>query len=129
MRLRDRRALIAAIILLAAYAGMLVATVLWMLQAAAGIPVPPTPPAIALLLLANGAFLVWRLAVRALFVHRAYGFAEAARSVPRTVLANIIAMMAARRAVSLYLRLWRGGTLRWDKTDHRFPDLASSPPP
>jgi adsorption protein B len=65
--------------------------------------------------------------MRALFVHRAYGPAEAVRSIPRVFVANIIAMMAARRALAMYVRLWRGGAVRWDKTSHRFPGLAEAP--
>ena len=37
--------------------------------------------------------------------------------------ANIIAMMAARRALGIYFRHLRGEALAWDKTSHRFPDL------
>jgi len=65
--------------------------------------------------------LVWRIIVRILFVWRAYGLLEALLSVPRGIIANIIAMMAARRAVMLYLRYLRGARLVWDKTSHRFP--------
>jgi adsorption protein B len=38
--------------------------------------------------------------------------------VPRLVVGNIIAMLAAARAVSLHLG---GGAKRWDKTRHIFP--------
>ena len=121
MRLHDRRALLAAIVLAAAYLGLLATalvegvTLLGMGDAA---PLPDPLPA---LLLANAALLLWRILMRMLFVHRAYGPAEAIRSVPRLFVANIIAMMAARRAIMLYIRLWAGGALQWDKTTHRFP--------
>ena len=39
-------------------------------------------------------------------------------SVPRMVVGNVIAMLAAARAVSLHLG---GGAKRWDKTRHIFP--------
>ena len=55
--------------------------------------------------------LLWRLAVRAAFVGRLYGSREALRSIPRTIIANIIAIMAARRAVMAYLRSLRGGAV------------------
>jgi adsorption protein B len=46
--------------------------------------------------------------------------------VPRTIVANIIAMAAARRALGLYVRHLRGAGLAWDKTAHRFPDAPAA---
>ncbi|MCE7795122.1 glycosyl transferase family protein [Sphingobium sufflavum] len=124
MRLHDRRSLLAALILVAAYGGLLV-SVCVLIAGLLGLgSVEPLPPFLQLLLAINAGFLVWRIAVRMLFVHRAYGWAEALRSPLRMLLANIIAMMAARRAIILYVRLWAGGTLHWDKTVHRFPELS-----
>lgn len=125
MRLHDRRSLLAALILLAAYAGLVAAVIV---QGATLLGMGPSlsmPDPLPLLLSINAGLLVWRIGLRMLFVHRAYGWEEAFRSVPRLFIANIIAMMAARRAIVLYIRLWAGGALRWDKTAHRFPDLAS----
>jgi adsorption protein B len=34
---------------------------------------------------------------------------------------NVIAMLAARRAVFRYLSIRRTGTTHWDKTSHAFP--------
>lgn len=125
MRMRDRRALIAAIVLLAAYAGAVLAALLWIAEGLRLVPSSPLPAPIPALLGANAVLLGWRAVVRGMFVHRAYGLAEAMRSIPRMFVANIIAMMAARRAFGLYVRLWRGRTVGWDKTSHRFPDLAA----
>ena len=69
--------------------------------------------------------LVWRLAMRMMFVWRAYGPWQAALSVPRAFVANIIAIMAARAAMVIYVRHLRGGVLAWDKTRHRFPEPAT----
>lgn len=125
MRLRDRRAPLAAIVLLAAYVGAVLGACLWIAQGL-GLAAPrPMSGVLTALLWLTGLLLGWRLLVRAIFVHRAYGMAEALRSVPRTFIANIIAILAARRAVWLYIGLWRGGSLQWDKTRHRFPDLAT----
>jgi adsorption protein B len=125
MRLHDRQSLLAAVVLVVAYAGLL-AGALVQLTTMTGLGRPePLPYPLSLLLLINGGFLTWRLGIRMLFVHRAYGLAEALRCVPRMVVANIITMMATHRAVILYLRLWAGGMLRWDKTVHRFPDLGA----
>jgi adsorption protein B len=56
--------------------------------------------------------------MRACFTASAYGWREGALSVPRLVIGNVIAMLAAARALSLHLG---GGARRWDKTHHIFP--------
>jgi adsorption protein B len=117
MRLRDRRALLAAIILAAAYAALLLSIV----SLALGRPVF-VAPWLALLLAANGALLLWRLAMRFTMVARVYGWREGLRALPRVFVGNIIAMMAARRAVVRYAGLARSGPIAWDKTGHIFPD-------
>jgi adsorption protein B len=128
MRLRDRRAALAAIILLAAYAGLMAGSLLILATWATGWPGAPWPAPLPALLWANSLLLLWRLAVRMVFVAHAYGLAEALRSVPRTIIANIIAMMAARRAVAIYARHLRGARLAWDKTAHRFPVVSPGNP-
>jgi adsorption protein B len=122
MRLRDRKAVLAAVVLTAAYI-CIALTALLILGEASGLAAPPPMPATArLLLMANGAMLVWRLVVRALFVGREQGWSEALLSVPRSILANIIAIMAARKACWNYLRHILGKPLIWDKTVHgHFP--------
>ena len=117
MRLRDRRAVLAALILAAAYGALL----LWALGVALGRG-QAQGPVLAWLLSANAAMLVWRMAMRFGMVARLYGWREGLRSIPRTVVANIIAMMAARRAVAAYAGLARRGPIAWDKTRHVFPD-------
>ncbi len=123
MRIRDRRAAIAAVILFAAY----VAFLLWGLLLAArwfGLDVDHrSSPAVELLLWVNFAFMTWRAAMRAIFVGRFYGWLHGVGAVPRAILANLIAMLAARRAVFLYLKSLFGKPLVWDKTQHRFPNL------
>lgn len=120
MRLRDRRALLAALVLAAGYGALLI----WGVQAALawlGLVPPPDAGLPAWLVLVNVALACWRLAVRAGFVGAAYGW-RAALCVPaRTIVGNFIAMMAARRALFRYLGLLRGEVLHWDKTAHHFP--------
>jgi adsorption protein B len=116
MRLRDRRAVLAALILTAAYA----AALLWAISLLLGRGEQPGP-GLATLLMANGALLFWRMAMRFWMVARLYGCVEGLRSVPRTIVANVIAMMAARRAVTRYAGLARQGPIAWDKTSHIFP--------
>jgi adsorption protein B len=119
MRLRDRQSLLAALILAVGYLAFL----LWTGRAAAtlagGAPPPRIPQPLQLLLLVNGGLLAWRLAMRAAFVTRAYGWREGLRSVPRTLIGNAIAMLAARQAVMRYVG--GRGQAAWDKTAHAFP--------
>lgn len=122
MRLRDRRAALAAVVLLTAYAGFALAVVIYGANHLLGRPVMQLPQPLPWLLSATGVLLVWRVLVRMLFVWRAYGAGQALLSVPRTLVANIIAILAAVRAVAIYARHLRGEALVWDKTQHRFPD-------
>ncbi|MDB5692598.1 MAG: glycosyl transferase family protein, partial [Alphaproteobacteria bacterium] len=118
MRMRDRRGPLAALLLLGAYAAALLWSQLWLAEAL-GAPVQARmDPALALLLTVNGCLLVWRMLMRAGFTASAYGWREGVLSVPRLVVGNVIAMLAAGRAVSLHLG---GGARRWDKTRHIFP--------
>lgn len=123
MRLRDRRAVLAAIILAAAYAALLLTVVSAGGRYALGDPgfVPPSPR-MALLLEINLALMLWRIAMRVAMVRLAYGWGEAWRAVPRMLIGNIIAMMAARRALFFYLGLRALRPIAWDKTRHVFPD-------
>ena len=70
------------------------------------------------LLMINGWLLAWRVLMRACFTASAYGWGEGLLSIPRMIVGNVIAMLAAARAVSLHLG---GGAKRWDKTRHIFP--------
>jgi len=122
MRLRDRRAALAAFVLATAYLGFLLSGIVTVIAWLTDIPQPSAPPILWWLLQINFVLLIWRLAVRLMFVWQAYGVVEALRSLPRTVVANVIAMAAAQRAVFAYVRHLRGAPLRWDKTVHRFPE-------
>jgi len=75
-------------------------------------------PGLTTLLTINGWLLAWRVLMRAAFTTAAYGLGQGLLSVPRLVVGNVIAMLAAARAVSLHLG---GGAKRWDKTQHIFP--------
>lgn len=122
MRLRDRRAPLAALILGAGYGALL----LWGFSATGHFitrsEARPLPPILMLLLQINGLMLIWRAAMRFSSVRHFYGTREGFWAVLRIFPSNIIAMMAARRALAEYVRLLRGGSLTWDKTRHIFPD-------
>ena len=118
MRMRDRRGPIAALLLVAAYA----AAFLWaQIRVAEGLGAPVHlgfDPLLVKLLTVNAWLLGWRVLMRAGFTTAAYGLAEGLRSIPRLIVGNVIAMLAAARALSLHLG---GGATRWDKTQHIFP--------
>lgn len=126
MRLRDRRVLIAAIVLVAGYAAVLLAGLLSALHLATGRSLPVMTPTIQWLLSANALLLVWRLVVRAALVWRVYGPAEAARSVPRMLVGNVVAIVSARRSVTGYVRMRAEGRVVWDKTSHSFSGASHS---
>lgn len=121
MRMRDRSGPLAMLVLAAAY----LAALAWPVSLAAHwVTVSHPAPlgnGLALLLQVNGGLLVWRMAIRAAFTGRAYGWREAAWSAPRMVVGNLIALLAARRALIRYVGMLRGTPLRWDKTAHAFP--------
>ncbi len=122
MRINDRRALFAAVVVLAGYTALTlhVATILLELVWGA-VPRPTASPLFTVLLGVSAALLIWRLLIRALIVARVHGWRDGLRSIPRAFVANIIDMMAARSAVGIYRRARRDGVVRWDKTGHRFP--------
>ena len=126
MRLRDRRGPLTAIVLLAAYCLVVVSGLLALLQEA-GVPRPwETSPAVQVLVIVNLVIFAWRAVLRFLFTAREYGWAEGLRAVARIPLANVVAIMAGRRALLGYVRSLRGELVAWDKTSHAG---HPSPPP
>lgn len=121
MRLRDRQSVLAAIVLFAAYASLLLWGLFYALELVTGRALFPASDLLAVLLRLNAGLLVWRLAIRFGFVAHAYGWREGLRSIPRVFIGNIIAMRAARLAVTRYLVARRTGVTVWGKTAHNFP--------
>ena len=118
MRLRDRRGPLTALVLAAAYLLIVIWAALFVATRAGWHdPAPLSRPLVALLWI-NFASFVWRAAFRFGFTAQAYGWVEGLRSLPRMVFANVIAIMAGRRATVAYLRSLLGGAVRWDKTPH-----------
>ncbi len=115
---RDRRAPLAALVLLAAYAGVLLTALGWAGQWLLGWNAIVVGDGMRLLLAFNAVMLCWRMAMRGHFTARWYGVGEAMRSLPRAFFSNVIAMLAARRAIGLYWRMLRSGEVIWDKTEH-----------
>lgn len=121
MRLRDRRSMIAAFLLAAAYLGVLCGALVAAIGFATGREMQPFSEAFMLFAKIATGLLVWRLLVRFFFVARGHGWREAWRSPFRALLGNAIAIMAAVRALGRYQSRRRTGHNVWDKTAHAFP--------
>ena len=122
MRLRDRRGPLAALLILAAYLAAFLWGQVWLANRL-GAPVEVRlDPALVTLLTINGWLLLWRVLMRALFTASAYGLEEGLLSLPRLFVGNLIAVLAAFRALSQH---GGGRTPRWDKTQHIFPAEAA----
>ncbi|WP_022684733.1 glycosyl transferase family protein [Sphingomonas phyllosphaerae] len=122
MRMRDRRGLLAVIALLAAYAALVGWSVSWLAHAWNGTVPAPVGAGLRVLLMLNAALLCWRLAARAAHTAAEHGWREGCWSIPRALVANYIALLAARRALTRYVGTLLGAAPRWDKTAHRFPE-------
>jgi adsorption protein B len=122
MRMRDRRGPAAALLLLSGYVAALLWTQMWLAEAL-GAPIQvDIGPTLAALLWINLWLLLWRVLMRALFTSSVYGWREGLASMPRLVVGNFIAIVAAMRAVTIYLSRVPPA---WDKTRHIFPkDLS-----
>ncbi len=121
MRLRDRQSLLAALLLVCGYtAAFLFAFV--QVGVALGGKAEPLPPALVTMLEISLLLLGWRLLVRFAFTARHYSWVDGLRSVPRAIVANLVAVLAAEQALERYREWRRTGRPRWDKTAHSFPD-------
>ena len=118
MRMRDRRGPLAALLLVAAYLAAFLWGQIWVAEML-GAPISVhLGPALAALLTVNAVLLAWRIVMRAGFTTSAYGWRQGLMSVPRLIVGNIIAMLAAGRALAIY---GRNAPPKWDKTRHVFP--------
>ena len=68
----------------------------------------PVSALLVAVLAANALSFGWRIAMRFAFTIREYGMAEGLRAVLRVPLANVIAIIAGRRAVFAWRAVWRG---------------------
>ncbi|MEL7729051.1 glycosyl transferase family protein [Citromicrobium bathyomarinum] len=128
MRLRDRRGPLAALVLFVAYLLLLLTGALMLAESLGAARSPGLTPVTEMLLLANAASLLWRALFRAGFTAMEHGWAEGGRSILRLPVSNIIAIMAARRAVVQYLASLRGSMVQWDKTEHHgHPSVGHQP--
>ena len=128
MRARDRRSALAALVLVAAYLGLLLWVIVSFGSQAGYYQLPPFDPGFRLLMITNGAILVWRIGTRGVCTAHHYGWRQAIWSVPRMFVGNVIAVMAARRALMAYATSLRGHALAWDKTRHHIPAAPATRP-
>jgi len=130
MALRDRRGPLVALVLFVAYVLVVVGAGLSLAEAAHLVPAAKYPPEVRLLMQLCLAGLAWRVLFRFTFTCREYGCVEGLRAVLRIPVANLIAIIAGRRALFAYVRSLNGATVRWDKTEHReHPALAQRSAP
>ena len=118
MAVRDRRGPLTAIVLFAAYLLLVVEGVLG--AARLGGWQDPLAPSPALRWMITAAFFsfVWRAGMRLMFTTREYGVADGLLAVLRIPIANVISIMAGRRALAAYVRTLGGEAVSWDKTRH-----------
>ncbi len=126
MALRDRRGPLTALVLAAAYLLLALDAALVVLNMLGKAEPVALSPALRMMLLASFIGFVWRAGSRALFTGREYGWREGLIAVLRIPVANIIAIMAGRRALVAYFRSLQDGKVVWDKTQHdRHPAAAA----
>jgi adsorption protein B len=118
MALRDRRGPLTALVLASAYVLLVLDALLLALHMMGKVDMLPLSQPLRLMLLASFAGFIWRAGSRALFTTREYGWREGLISVFRIPIANVIAIMAGRRALAAYFRSLQGGKVVWDKTLH-----------
>jgi adsorption protein B len=118
VRLHDRKGGLAALVLLAAYLALVLYGCSFALELT-GHPVrSELPDQFRGIMSATALLMLWRMGIRALFTGRCYGWHQGLLAIPRMLVANYIAILAARRALALYLSQWRSGTVTWEKTQH-----------
>ncbi len=118
MRARDRRGPLTALVLMVGYV-LVVLTGIMGVMVATGVADPvPLSPLLRCVLITNAAAFAWRIMMRFAFTTREYGWREGVWAVARLPLANVITIIAGRRAVFAYARTLLGAAARWDKTDH-----------
>jgi len=127
MALRDRRGPLTAVVLAAGYMLVVVVGLLGVARLAGWEGGIATSPALRIMLWICFLAFVWRAIWRFAFMAREYGINEGLRSVMRIPVANVIAIMAGRRALASYVATLRGTAVRWDKTSHAgHPSVATS---
>ena len=127
MALRDRRGPLTAVVLAAAYLLLVVAGILGAARLAGWQGSLAPSPALRFMMALSVASFLWRAIMRFAFTTREYGAFEGLISVLRIPVANVIAIMAGRRALFAYVRTLGGEAVSWDKTRHGSIPVAAKP--
>ena len=121
MRLRDRASLFSAVVSITGYVAAVLGGLLFVDQSLEQWRPNPFGRTITTLVGINGLILIWRLGFRCYFVAQLYGRSESAWSSPRIIVSNIVGILSATVAVSVYLEERSTGKVKWQKTAHRYP--------
>jgi len=125
MAARDRRGPLVALVLFAAYLLVVVGAIVAAAQAAGMLGPSPRSPVLAVMVKLCLVGLAWRMALRFIFTTREYGVGEGLLAMLRIPVANVIAIVAGRRAFTAYVRSLAGSAVFWEKTTHHgHPTLA-----
>lgn len=118
MALRDRRGPLMAVVLAAAFGLLVIEALLATARLLGWRETVAFSPLLRTMLAISFAAFVWRALWRFGWTAREYGVIEGLRAIVRIPIANIIAIMAGRRALAAYFRTLRGSEVRWEKTRH-----------
>ncbi|MEM7689086.1 MAG: glycosyl transferase family protein [Pseudomonadota bacterium] len=118
MRARDRRGPLTALVLMAGYVLLALTLVMWGAAAIGLGPQFALSPLLKALLTLNLMAFIWRAGFRFAFTAQTHGWVEGLRAVLRIPVTNVVAIMAARRAVMAYAKTLLGSAIQWDKTPH-----------
>jgi len=128
MRARDRRGPLTALVLMIGYL-LVVLTGVMGVMVAAGLAEPiALSPLLKAFLAANALAFAWRIMLRFGFTAREYGIPEGLWAVARVPLANVLAIIAGRRALFIYVRALAGRAAAWDKTEHDANPVSAASP-
>ncbi|MEL6708200.1 MAG: glycosyl transferase family protein [Pseudomonadota bacterium] len=118
MRARDRRGPLTALVLGVGYVLLVLTLALWLAQAVGAAPRLVISPLLSTLIALNLAAFMWRGAMRFAFTTQSYGWTEGLRALVRIPVANVVSIMAGRRAITAYAATLLGRPVIWDKTPH-----------
>jgi len=118
MALRDRRGPLTALVLAVAYLLVLLDGLLLAMSWTGQVPGHPLSLPLKAMFGACLLGFLWRSVLRFCFTAREYGALEGLYSILRIPVANMITIIAGRRALMAYVRTLRTGRVVWDKTVH-----------
>ncbi|MCJ2187947.1 glycosyl transferase family protein [Novosphingobium beihaiensis] len=127
MALRDRRGPLATLVLACGYVLAVIEGVLGSARLLGAPSQLAVSPLLRIMLALCVGGLAWRLAARFAFTAREYGLGEGLLAVARIPVANFIAILAGRKALSGYLGTLRGADVKWDKTEHAAHPVTAAP--